>query len=226
MVTLSNTDLLASYYPRLYHMSHEGAWASIERLGLLSTTALLDLFEVTGPLRHALEETRRGKSERITHPVHGTVMLRDQQPISESKLAKALKDGLKPRDWYRILNAKVFFWGPESRLKILQGARLYEAHRQTFIEIDTERFLRRYAKRVKLCHINSGATQPMAWKRGKDTFLPLDEYPLSDRRKRYGLKGAVAEITVDYSVPDLRDFVVSVYEAGGQDGKKILWEQP
>jgi hypothetical protein len=223
MVNTSNKSLLKSYYPRLYHMSHEGAWPSIERIGLLSTTALLDLFEVTGSRRYALEETRRSKSEPIAHPKFGQAMLRDQQPINEGKLAKALRDGLTPRDWYRILNGRVFFWGPESRLRILQGAKLYESSRQTVIEIDTEQFLNRYAERVSLCRINSGATQPMAWERGKDTFVPLDEYPLSDRRKRYGLKSAVAEVTVDYAVPDLREFVVSVYEAGGQIEKKVLW---
>src|ERR1700676_2082300 len=191
MVATSNKLLLANYYPRLFHMSHAGSWPSIRRHGLLSTTALLDLFEVKGPPRHALQSCRRSKSEYIAHPQHGRAILRDQQPMNEKKLAKALKDGLQPRDWYKLLNGKVFFWGPETRLKILQGARLYEAHRQTIIEIDTAKFLARYADGVSLCSINSGCTQPMAWERGSDTFLALEKYPLADRRKSYGVKGAV-----------------------------------
>jgi hypothetical protein len=63
--------------------------------------------------------------------------------------------------------------------------------------------------------MNSGATQPMAFPRGYRTFLPIEEYPLAERRKKYGTKSAVAEVTVDYAVPDLREFVVEAYEAGG-----------
>ncbi len=173
----SNKDLLVKCYPRLYHMSHAGSWPGILRQGLLSTTALLDLFEIAGTRREELESHRRAKSEEITHPQHGRAVLRDQQPLNEKKLAAALKDGLTPQDWYRVLNRKVFFWGPESRLKILQGARLYQTHRQTIIEVDTAQFLAHYADKVSLCHINSGSTQPMAWKRGKESFVELEKLP-------------------------------------------------
>jgi hypothetical protein len=135
MVIESNRQLLAKLYPRLFHMSHAGSWPSIQKHGLLSTTALLDLFKVEGTQRIHLEEKRRTRSEEIKHPVHGKAMLRDQQPLNEKKLTKALQDGLSPRDWYKLLNGKVFFWGPETRLKILQGARLYEAHRQTIVDV-------------------------------------------------------------------------------------------
>jgi hypothetical protein len=226
MVAASNRQLLTDLYPRLYHMSHAGSWPSIQRHGLLSTTALLDLFEVIGERREALESCRRPKSEEIVHAKHGRAMLRDQQPLNEKKLANSLQDGLSPRDWYRLLNGKVFFWGPEARLKILQGARLYEAHRQTIVEIDTAGFLGRYAERVSLCHMNSGSTQPMAFDRGASTFLPLETYPLSERRRKYAVKGAVAEVTVNYGLPDVRDFVVCAYEIGGPEQKAVLWPAP
>jgi hypothetical protein len=223
MVKESNRQLLAKLYPRLFHMSHAGSWPSIQENGMLSTTALLDLFKVDGARRTLLEENRRSQSEEITHPTYGRAMLRDQQPLNEKKLAKSLQDGLSTRDWYKLLNGKVFFWGPESRLKILQGARLYEAHRQTIVEIDTASFLQRYADRVTLCFINSGSTQPMAWDRGKSTFLPLEAFPLVERRRKYGVKNAVAEVTVDYAVPDVRDFVVRAYEIGGPAPRAVLW---
>jgi hypothetical protein len=223
MVGESNRQLLARLYPRLFHMSHAGSFPSIQKHGLLSTTALLELFEVDGKRRTMLEEHRRSQSEAITHPIHGRAMLRDQGPLNEQKLAKALQDGLSPRDWCKLLNQKVFFWGPETRLKILQSARLYEAHRQTIIEVDTARFLERYADRVSLCRINSGSTQPMAWDRGKNTFLPLESYPLGERLRKYGVKNAVAEVTVEYSVPDIQDFVVCAYEIGGPEPKVVLW---
>ncbi len=173
--------------------------------------------------RITLEECRRSRSEEIVHPVHGRAMLRDQQPLNEKKLAKALRDGLTPRDWYKRLNGKVFFWGPETRLKILQGARLYEAHRQMIVEIDTAKLVERYADRISLCYMNSGSTQPMAWERGESTFLSLEAYPLAERRQKYGIKKAVAEVTVDYAVPDVREFAVCAYEIGGPEPKLSLW---
>jgi hypothetical protein len=219
---VTNRNLLIEVYPRLYHMAHAGAWLSIERHGLLSTTALLDLFEIGGERREQLEFSRRPKSEEIEHPVHGKALLRDQIPLNERKLAKALQDGLTPRDWYRILNRRAYFWGPASRLKILQGAREYSEHRQTILVVDTERLLSRHHEKVCLCHMNSGATQPMAFPRGLGTFRPIDQYPLAERLKKYGAKGAVAEVTVDYSVPDLRDYVIEAYEVGGAQARKDL----
>src|SRR6185436_11524880 len=99
-----------SRFPRLYHMAEAGSWPSIERHGLLSTTALLDLFEIKGAEREALELQHRPESVEIRHPRHGVAIIRDQKPLREKSLKQALQDGLAPRDWYRILNEKVFFW--------------------------------------------------------------------------------------------------------------------
>jgi hypothetical protein len=219
---MANGDILVETYPRLYHMAHAGAWPSIERLGLLSTTALLDLFEVEGERREQLESSRRSKSEEITHPEHGRAFLRDQIPLNEKKLAKALRDGLMPRDWYRILNRKAYFWGPEARLRILRGAHAYSDQRQTIIVVDTAQLVARHGERILLCHLNSGATQPMAFPRGLSTFLPIDRYPIAERKHRYGMNGALAEVTVDYSVPDVRDYVLEAYEIGGAVKRRDL----
>lgn len=219
---MSNGELLVTLYPRLYHMAHAGAWPSIERHGLLSTTALLDLFEIGETRREELESCRRQTSEEIVHPTHGTALLRDQIPLNERKLVRALQDGLTAPEWYRLLNRKVFFWGPESRLGILRAARQYETIRQTIIVVDAAQLLARHGDRISLCHMNSGATQPMAFPRGQETFLPIEEYPLAERKKKYGVKRAVAEITVDYSVPDLREFVIEAYETGGGMSRQDL----
>jgi hypothetical protein len=219
---MSNRNILIQIYPRLYHMAHAGAWLGIQRHGLLSTTALLDLFEIGGARREQLELSRRLKSEQITHPTHGSALLRDQIPLNEKKLAKALQDGLTPRDWYRMLNRKAFFWGPKTRLKTLREAREYDGFRQTIVVIDTAQLVARHGDRILLCHMNSGATQPMAFARGLQTFLPIDLYPISERIRKYGEKGALAEVTVDYAVPDLRDFVLEAYEIGGGEKKRDL----
>ncbi len=217
-----NGALLAKLYPRLFHMAHAGAWPGIQRHGLLSTSAILDLFEVRGSRRDALESERRSQSEEVLHPVHGRALLRDQKPLNEKKLVTALKDGLSARDWYRLLNQRVFFWGPEIRLGVLRGAREYEADRQTILVVDTAELIARHANRISLCHMNSGATQPMAFPRGIGTFLPLEDYPLAARRKKSGIKGAVAEVTVLHSVPDIGDLVTEVYEIGGGSARVDL----
>lgn len=97
----------------------------------------------------------------------------------------------------------------------MQSAREYEGDRQTIVVVDAAQLVARHGARILLCHMNSGATQPMAFPRGRKTFLAIDEYPLAERWKKYGAKSALAEVTVDYAVPDLRDFVIEAYEVGG-----------
>ena len=55
-------------YPRLWHMAEAGSWDGIRERGLLSTTALLDLFEINGARRLELKSARRPASVAITHP--------------------------------------------------------------------------------------------------------------------------------------------------------------
>src|SRR5574341_416177 len=112
-------DLL-SHYPRLYHMANEGTWESIRRWGLLSTTALLDLFSVDGQERYLIESCHRPHSVEISHPQYGKVTIRDQAPIRESALDKCL-DGITRREWYELLNRKAFFWATEARVETLLG---------------------------------------------------------------------------------------------------------
>jgi hypothetical protein len=40
--------------PRLYHMAEADTWDSIREHGLLSTSALLDLFEIKGDVKRIL----------------------------------------------------------------------------------------------------------------------------------------------------------------------------
>src|SRR5688500_16955713 len=98
---------LAFNYPFFYHMAEEGAWESIARNGLLSTTALLDLFEINGPMRTEIENEHRSQSKTITHERYGSVVIRDQKPLRESSLKRCLR-GLTLSEWYQLLNSKVF----------------------------------------------------------------------------------------------------------------------
>src|SRR5689334_1706087 len=66
---------LAAQYPRLFHLAEDGAWANIQRHGLLSTTALLDLFEISGARRNELERHHRPDRVTLQHPRWGAVVL-------------------------------------------------------------------------------------------------------------------------------------------------------
>jgi len=60
-------------------------------------------------------------------------VLRDNKPLSESKLAACLQDGLTPEDWYapedwyEILNGRLFFWPTSQRVETLLGAAAYSS---------------------------------------------------------------------------------------------------
>jgi hypothetical protein len=208
-------DELASTYPHLYHITSAGSWPNIQRHGLLSAEALLDLFGVDGQFRERLLATRRPDSVPVAHREYGRAILRDQKPLIESRLRAVLQDGMTPPDWYTLLNRKAFFWVAEKRFETLRNARAYKGLRQTLIIVDCAKLLSRHSDRVTLCPINSGATRPMACPRGRNSFLPISEYPFDDFRRTRGRKNAVVELAVDYSVPDIRDLVISVSELGG-----------
>jgi len=63
----------------------QGSWASNEQRGLLSRTALLDLFEADGPERAMIESARRPETVRVDHPVHGTAWIRDDNKAQSTR---------------------------------------------------------------------------------------------------------------------------------------------
>ena len=197
----------------MYHMAAVGSWPSIEQHGLLSTTALLDLFEVEADRREAIETRRRPESIVIPHPQHGSVTIRDQKPLHDSMLARCLRGRVSVEDWHRLLKGRVFFWVDERRLNDLRNARAYREQRQTVIFADTRRLVERYAPRIRLAHINTGATRSVFHFRDLETFKTIDQYD----------RPSVVELTIDRSVPDLREFVVRVEEIGGPDASRGIW---
>jgi len=182
-------------------MAEDGSWESIRKLGLLSTTALLDRFEVDEERRFAIESARRPEMVRLEHPDHGVADIRDNRPMLESALRRCLW-GMEPRGWYETLNRRGFFWPDRQRLLRLLGARAYRDRPHLVLEVDTARLLRRHAEHVTLSPINSGATFTMKpAPRGPNTFRRIGDYP-EDK--------PVVELAVDYAVRDIEGFVLSV----------------
>jgi hypothetical protein len=190
-------------YPHLYHMAASGSWPSIEKHGLLSTSSLLDLFEVVGQDREKIEARRRPESVALDHPEHERVVIRDQKPISDRKLERCLTDGTSPEEWYRLLNSKIFFWLDRERVEGLRTARAYRDHPQTVITFHTRPIVEAYQERIQLSHMNTGTTSPMAHPRGRETFVSIDAYPFKQRRR-------VVEFTVERGISDASSFVVNV----------------
>lgn len=190
-------------------MAEPNSWPSIRKHGLLSTTALLDLFEIRGRLRTSLESQHRPLSVTITHPKYGTAVIRDQKPLREVPLAKCLID-MTPTEWFRILNGYVFFWVTRQRLDTLLKARAYRAKTHTVITVDSARLFETNARHVRLSPINSGSTIYNPRPRGANTFQPLSTYPFDERRRVRGLANAVAEVAVRHAVLDISKCVLTV----------------
>jgi hypothetical protein len=223
MVNGITVDELCSRFPRLYHMAQLGSWPSIQKHGLLSTKALLDLFELRGEERFRIESCHRPESIPIVNTKYGGALVRDQKPMSDQSLLKALRgSGLKPIDWYRELNSRVFFWLTEERVNTLMNARAYRRQRQTILVVDSKHLVERHEHRIMLCPMNSGCTIPFPHKRDLETFRRLPEYPYA---KRKGNRDPIVELAVDYSVPDICDFVTEVREAGAGQPTKVVWKR-
>jgi hypothetical protein len=115
-------------------MAEAGSWPAIREHGLLSASALLDRFGVEGAAREAVEAARRPAKVPLGH---GEAVIRDNGPLNERKLARALQDGLTPPDWYRLLNARVFMWLSRKRLLRLHCAQAYRDEAHDVIEVES-----------------------------------------------------------------------------------------
>lgn len=196
---------LVKRVPRLFHMAQDGSWESIRQRGLLSTTALLDLYELAGANRAAIESRRRPKSVTIFHPTHGSAVIRDNKPMSDAALARCLK-GMTPQSWYELLNARCFFWCTEDRLSSMLNARPYRDLVHAVLVVDTAVLVDRYRGQLELSTINTGATLYRPPERGPDTFRSLADFPSH---------ATPAELVIPYSVPDVADLVLQVSRQKG-----------
>jgi len=193
---------LVTIYPVVYHTTEVINWPGIQCYGLWSTTVILDRVGVTGEQRRRIESGRRPESVQLTDPQLGTFQIRDQKPMNAKMLERCLTDGMTPPEWLRLLNRKVFFWLDEPRLERLLAGEPYRGRDHIVIEVDTAQLVRRHRHVITLCHLNSGATWSVEHKRGPDTLKSISKYPYEERRRMRGWREAIAELAVDYEVPD------------------------
>lgn len=215
---------LIHHYPTLFHMAAAGSWPSIQKHGLLSTSALLDLYEVSGGVRDAIEAAHRPETVAIKHSKYGTAYIRDQKPMSDSGLRRALEDGLDPETWYRTLNSKVFFWTSKARLLRLLSARAYRDSEHDVLEVTSAPIVKRYSERIRLAPINTGCTKPFPHPRGTRTFLSVGDYPWTDWVKKRGVEDAVVEVAFEGGLPDVGQSVRRVVRMRAGKEVKTLFK--
>lgn len=221
---MKEADLL-KYFPRLWHMAEDGSWESIKKHGLLSTTALLDLYGIRGAERKALESERRPESVKIAAKGHAGATVRDNKPLTASALEKCLAPGITPTEWFELLNKRAFFWLSRDRLRGLLKARAYRDRPQIVLTVDTAKLVAAHRDRVELSPINSGSTIYKPQPRGKQTFLSIDDYPFDERRKTRSPKNSVAELVVAGGVPDIAKHLIAVHRIF-ENKPAELWRLP
>jgi hypothetical protein len=208
VVTDAELEELISDCPTLYHMAEDGSWPSIRQRGLLSTSALLDLYGVSGTTRVQIEARRRHTGITLEREGLPRAVVRDQLPMDDVGLRRCLPPHLAPEDWYRLLNDKVFFWLTRERLIKLLKAGTYRSRPHTVIELSTRKLIEAHRQRIWFCPMNSGCTNPYPHRRDEQTFQRIADYPYSYWRKRRRRGERVVELAIDHSVPDVTAFVI------------------
>ncbi|WP_205873517.1 DUF7002 family protein [Mycobacterium camsae] len=200
-------DEFVDRYPTLYHMAEQAAWPSIQRHGLLSTAAIVDLFDPSPGVRDAVLSQVRDSSITLRRDGLDEVTIRDQLPLKF--LDACLQEGVSRQDFLDALNGRVFFWLTEQRLQRLLNAKAYRGRRHLILSIDTRALLAKYATEIELAPYNTGSAHvPNAPNRGPGVFTSLSDYPFAFWRVKRGRKGEhVVELTVRYSVPDVIAFI-------------------
>jgi hypothetical protein len=223
LVTEEELEELITDCPTLYHMAERGSWTSIEERGLLSTSALLDLYAIQEPRRSVIERQHRPSSIELREDRLPSSVIRDQIPMSDSGLERCLPGHLSPSDWYKLLNEKVFFWLTEDRLHRLTGAKAYRDREHDVLEIDTRSLITAHREAIWFCPINSGCTKPIPHPRDERTFRRIPDYPYGHWRGKRPKGERVVELAVDHSVPDIREHTRRVIVKRGDVAVSIIY---
>jgi hypothetical protein len=219
-----DSDELIRRSPLLFHMTEAKAWPTIERLGLRSVTSLLDLCEIDGNVRWRLESDRRPHATTLRHPDYGDVIIRDQKPLNVVKLARCLTD-MTVIERLHVLNRKVFFWVGEHRVTELLTAQAYRGRAHIVLIVDTAAVVAAYEADITLAPINTGCTLYDPQPRGSETLLPIAQYPFEHWRRQRGTpRKALAELAVDYAVPDIVEQVIRVERRQYGREPELVWK--
>jgi hypothetical protein len=110
--------------------------------------------------------------------------------------------------WIQLLNSHVFFWLHPDRLTRLLNARAYRDRPHLVLTVDTGSLLSVHVDRVRLSHLNSGATAYVSGRRGSATFKPIADFQHPQSRQRP--PRYIAELAVMGGVPDIAVHTIKV----------------
>lgn len=149
-----------------YHFVEPANLASIKRHGLLSTERLLEMSGLNKKEKHAFLETHRPGSVTLK----SGIVIRGQEPMPPNVLAPALRDGMTPADWYRLLNGFVFLWTNQERVDRHQLA--FKGRPQKLLVFDAKLLLENLSRDLYVSPINSGNAMRKAAPRSSKLFVP------------------------------------------------------
>ena len=215
---MADQEEIITRHPLLYHMAEPGTWENLQRQGLLSTVALLRLFNVGEPQRSDVGSRYRGSRVVIRHCDYGCAVIREQTPMPPGKLRLALTD-MDPSEWYTLLNGKVFFWSTESRLVSFLRARSHRDRPHDVLTVCTRSLVEQYATEITLSPINSGTVRVPTHRRGSDTFQTIAEYACRTKPECF------AELAVEGCVPDMERHTLSVDRWMGEARQQNIWRR-
>lgn len=203
-------DDLWQHYPVLYHIAWGDSWPSIKEHGLLSTKALLRSYGKSDDEIKALTQARRPHWVDIDCPGRPRATLRDQKPLTDKGLRRALPNSTEPWQWYDLINSMVFFWPTKKRLKTMISAPVYEHVVHDVLLVDTKTLVRLDETNIRLSRMNSGSTKPIPHSRDMNLFKRFQDYPFENRLRKYKRERAVAEVCVVDRVDKIREAMVDV----------------
>lgn len=194
---------------RVYHLAEASNWPAIQREGLHCASALMDRAGLTGVDRRRWEQEQR--------PIHSALpngaWIRDQKPMPPKALARCLV-GMRPAQWYALINGRVFFWIDPERLNRQRAA--CSSRPQVVLTLDALRLADAYADRVALTPFNTGYALRQPAMRGAATFVPYRTWLVSGwdteaaqvRTRKRSRSHPPVEFTISGSIPDILDFVI------------------
>jgi hypothetical protein len=209
------TKLLRDNYPetamprtieRVYHLVDTRNWVLIQEHGLMSTRRLM---EISGEPREALRRHRTTEQRLL-----GGAVIRDQRPMPPQALKRCLKSGLRPEDWFELINSKVFFWLDHKRLNRQRLA--CGSAPQIALVIDAIRLLDTYGAQASVSPINTGNAMRAPAPRNRSTFVPYQRWLVDGWTHedipgipRRAVNHRPVELTVDCVIPDIMDYIIA-----------------
>lgn len=210
------------HYPVVYHLAWGGSWPSIKEHGLLSTKALLRLYGKTHEEIGVLTQARRAHWVEIDCPGRPSAVLRDQKPMTDAGLRRALDGSAEPWQWYDLINSMVFFWPTTARLSTMITVSAYEEVTHDVLVVDAQALVGLERDNIRISELNSGCTRPMPWPRDMTLFKQFADYPFEDRRRKSGVPRAVAEVCVVDRVERIAEAVLDVKRGTAGEVMKAL----